>query len=155
MLTCATQELSCNCLPHRSLGPEPLSVAPLLSPLSTWPFALCNPSCSSQSPEGGNHLTSAPALSPAYDQTQEVLGLVNNLCRTESSALLLFENNMGIIRRQGRDARQIICMCFKFTHKHTRAHLAKDLLIDGERKVQDVSDVVVFHPLQRLVKLLV
>lgn len=36
-----------------------------------------------------------------------------------------------------------------------RADLAKDLLIDSEGEVQDVSDVVIFHPLQRLVELLV
>lgn len=41
------------------------------------------------------------------------------------------------------------------THTRTQAHLAKDLLVDGEGEVQDVSDVVVFHPLQRLVELLV
>lgn len=40
-------------------------------------------------------------------------------------------------------------------HTHTQADLAKDFLIDGEGEVQDVCDVVVFHPLQRLVELLV
>lgn len=35
------------------------------------------------------------------------------------------------------------------------ADLAKDLLVDSEGEVQDVSDVVVFHPLQGLVELLV
>lgn len=42
------------------------------------------------------------------------------------------------------------------THTHTpNADLAKDFFIDGEGEVQDVSNVVVFHPLQRLVKLLI
>lgn len=41
------------------------------------------------------------------------------------------------------------------TNTSTRADLAKDFLVDGEGEVQDVGDVVVFHPLQRLVELLV
>lgn len=58
-----------SCSPHRSLWPVPPSAAPPPSPLSTSPFAQCNPSCSSLSLGGGSHLTSAPALSPSNTAT--------------------------------------------------------------------------------------
>lgn len=35
------------------------------------------------------------------------------------------------------------------------AYLTKDLLIDSEGQIQYVSDVIVLHPLQALVKLLI
>lgn len=39
--------------------------------------------------------------------------------------------------------------------RNKTAHLPKDLLVDGEGEVQHVLDVVVLHPLQALVELLV
>lgn len=107
------------CLPRRSLWPVPLSAAPPLSLPSTWPFALYNPSCSSQSPGGGSRLTLAPARSPGNTQIND------------------FYASSGLS-----------CTCV-----HT--HLAKDLLIDSEGEIQNVGDVIVFHPLKRLVELLI
>ena len=41
------------------------------------------------------------------------------------------------------------------THTQTHTNLSKDLFVDGEGEVQHVLDVVVLHPLQALVELLV
>ena len=38
---------------------------------------------------------------------------------------------------------------------HILTYLSEDLFIDREGQIQDVSDVIVLHPLQALVKLLV
>ena len=52
------------------------------------------------------------------------------------------------------------CFSHKFdkckkTHTHTHTHLSKDLLVDSEGEIQHVLDVVVLHPLQALVELLI
>ena len=41
------------------------------------------------------------------------------------------------------------------THTQTHTNLSKDLFVDGEGEVQDVSDGVVLHPLQGLMELFI
>lgn len=43
----------------------------------------------------------------------------------------------------------------KLTNTYTQSNLSEDFFIDGEGEVQHVFYVVVLHPLERLVKLLV
>lgn len=47
-----------------------------------------------------------------------------------------------------------LCCQIQGTDIHN-TDLPKDFLIDSEGEVQDVSDVIILHPLQRLVKLLI